>query len=71
MQQENILEYIKIMTIKYAVIINRELEIADIVSFEWDNDADDPLYAYGDAWSWIETFETYEEAEEYTNSFKF
>ena len=59
------------MAIKYAVIINRELEIADIVSFEWDNDADDPLYGYGDAWSWIETFDTDEEAEEYTNSFKF
>lgn len=59
------------MTIKYAIIINRELEIIDVVSFDWDNDADNPLYAYGDAWSWVDTFDTYEEAEEYAENFRF
>lgn len=50
------------MNTKFAVLVNDVGEYSEVVEFDENNHADNPMFSKGWYWRWLETVDTYEEA---------
>ena len=54
---------------KYAMLVNYETEVVDVVGFDPDNE--NPMWNRGESWTWTETCQSYDEAVEESNKIDF